>query len=116
MGYLACSIPGFDFEASFSMFNIGFRLCFDFFIWQSICLYQRLSHYFYFLFFLCLVPRIVRSYLLHYGYGETLKFFDEASESAVPPISLTQENGFNEQDSAYALKERQILRQVQNFL
>lgn len=55
---------------------------------------------------------IVRSYLLHYGYGETLKLFDEASESAVPPITLTQENGFNEQDSAYALKERQILRQL----
>lgn len=58
-------------------------------------------------------PRIVRSYLLHYGYEETLQLFDDASGSSVPPISLTQENGFDDHDKLFRLTERRILRQVQ---
>lgn len=56
--------------------------------------------------------RIVRSYLLHYGYEETLQLFDNASGSSVPPISLTQENGFNEHDKIFGLTDRRILRQL----
>lgn len=55
---------------------------------------------------------IVRSYLLHYGYEDTLNSFDMASKSTVPPISIAQENGFNEQDTMYALSQRKTLRQL----
>uniref|UniRef100_A0A5B6Z7V3 Putative ran-binding protein 10 isoform X1 n=1 Tax=Davidia involucrata TaxID=16924 RepID=A0A5B6Z7V3_DAVIN len=55
---------------------------------------------------------IVRSYLLHYGHEDTLKLFDMASKSTVPPISLAQENGFDEQDNMYALNQRKTLRQL----
>ncbi|KAM7515252.1 hypothetical protein LguiA_004835 [Lonicera macranthoides] len=54
---------------------------------------------------------IVRSYLLHYGYEDTLNLFDMASHSTVPPVSLVQENGFSEQET-YALNQRKVLRQV----
>ncbi|XP_008802878.2 ran-binding protein M homolog [Phoenix dactylifera] len=57
--------------------------------------------------------RIIRSYLLHYGYQDTLESFDAESESIYPGV--TQENGIEEQERAYALKHRKILRQlVQN--
>ncbi|XP_072969696.1 ran-binding protein M homolog [Typha angustifolia] len=52
---------------------------------------------------------IVRSYLLHYGYQDTLTSFDIASESNP---SITQENGFCEQIDMYALNNRKILRQL----
>ncbi|KAL0437929.1 UNVERIFIED_CONTAM: Ran-binding protein M [Sesamum latifolium] len=55
---------------------------------------------------------IVRSYLQHYGYEETLKLFDIAGQSTVPPISLVPENGFSEEDSMYALNQRRTLRQL----
>ncbi|CAL5385443.1 unnamed protein product [Camellia sinensis] len=55
---------------------------------------------------------LVRSYLLHYGYEDTLKLFDLASKSSLPPIPLAQENGFNEQDNMYALNQRKALRQL----
>lgn len=55
---------------------------------------------------------IVRSYLLHYGYEDTLKLFDMAGKSSLPPISLAQENGFDEQDNMYALNRRKTLRQL----
>ncbi|KAF7141577.1 hypothetical protein RHSIM_Rhsim06G0114100 [Rhododendron simsii] len=55
---------------------------------------------------------IVRSYLLHYGYEDTLKLFDMAGKSSLPPISLPKENGFNEQDNMYALNRRKTLRQL----
>ncbi|XAR57461.1 hypothetical protein NMG60_11025614 [Bertholletia excelsa] len=55
---------------------------------------------------------IVRSYLLHYGYEDTLKLFDMASKSSLPPISLAQENGFSEQDNMYAINHRKTLRQL----
>ncbi|KAM7519218.1 hypothetical protein LguiB_018180 [Lonicera macranthoides] len=54
---------------------------------------------------------IVRSYLLHYGYEDTLNLFDMASHSTVPPVSLVQENGFSEQET-YALNQRKVLRQL----
>ncbi|GAB2271919.1 hypothetical protein Dimus_006747 [Dionaea muscipula] len=54
---------------------------------------------------------LVRSYLLHYGYEETLNSFDMANRNSVPPISL-QENGYDEQDSSYALSQRKTLRQL----
>lgn len=55
---------------------------------------------------------MVRSYLLHYGYEETLNSFEMASKSTIPPISLDQENGYDEQDIVYALSQRKTLRQV----
>lgn len=59
-----------------------------------------------------LLSRIVRSYLQHYGYEETLKLLDIAGESTVPPISVVPENGVIEEDSMYALNQRTTLRQV----
>ncbi|GAB4844799.1 hypothetical protein Ancab_038186 [Ancistrocladus abbreviatus] len=55
---------------------------------------------------------LVRSYLLHYGYEETLNSFDVANRNSVPPITICQENGFSEQDSSYALSQRKTLRQL----
>ncbi|KAL3513373.1 hypothetical protein ACH5RR_026090 [Cinchona calisaya] len=55
---------------------------------------------------------IIRSYLQHYGYEETLKQFDMASRSTVPPISLGQENGSRETEIAYAMNQRKTLRQL----
>lgn len=59
-----------------------------------------------------LFSRIVRAYLQHYGYEETLKQFDMASRSTVPPIPLVQETRCNEVDTKYAINQRRILRQV----
>ncbi|PQP98861.1 ran-binding protein 10 [Prunus yedoensis var. nudiflora] len=55
---------------------------------------------------------IVRSYLLHYGYEDTLDSFDLASKTIVPPVHIAQENGFDEQDVVFALNERKTLRQL----
>ncbi|KAK6940337.1 SPRY domain [Dillenia turbinata] len=55
---------------------------------------------------------VVRSYLLHYGYEDTLNSFDMASESTIPPVSLVRDSGFNEQDNTYALNQRKTLRQL----
>ncbi|KAI4332306.1 hypothetical protein L6164_017228 [Bauhinia variegata] len=55
---------------------------------------------------------IVRSYLLHYGYEETLNSFDVASRSTVPPICIAQENGNAGQEITYALNQRKTLRQL----
>ncbi|KAF8404247.1 hypothetical protein HHK36_009129 [Tetracentron sinense] len=55
---------------------------------------------------------IVRSYLLHYGYQDTLSSFDWASKNTLPPISAAQANGFSEQGDMYALSHRKILRQL----
>lgn len=63
-----------------------------------------------------LVTRIVRSYLLHYGYEDTLNSFDEASRSTIPPINIVQENGIDDQETTYALNHRKTLRQVHIFL
>ncbi|KOM51338.1 hypothetical protein LR48_Vigan08g216500 [Vigna angularis] len=56
--------------------------------------------------------RIVRSYLLHYGYEDTLNSFDVASKSTVPPIHIAQESGIDEQEITYALNHRKTLRQL----
>ncbi|XP_022155235.1 ran-binding protein 10 [Momordica charantia] len=56
--------------------------------------------------------RIVRSYLQHYGYEDTLNAFDMACKSTVPPIYIAQESGFDEQDIMYALNHRKTLRQL----
>ncbi|GKV35234.1 hypothetical protein SLEP1_g43535 [Rubroshorea leprosula] len=58
------------------------------------------------------MTRLIRSYLLHYGYEDTLKSFDLASKSTVPPVRVAQENGFDEQDICYALNQRKTLRQL----
>ncbi|MBA0746129.1 hypothetical protein Gogos_008671, partial [Gossypium gossypioides] len=55
---------------------------------------------------------LVRSYLLHYGYEDTLNSFDLASKSTIPPICIAQENGFDEQDVVYALNQRKTIRQL----
>ncbi|XP_057469641.1 ran-binding protein M homolog [Actinidia eriantha] len=54
---------------------------------------------------------IVRSYLLHYGYEDTVKFLNMASKNSLPPISLAQENDCSEQDIMYALNRRKALRE-----
>lgn len=54
---------------------------------------------------------IVRSYLLHYGYQDTVNSFDVESGIMSPHIPTPQENGFHEQGDAYALSNRKILRQ-----
>ncbi|KAL4559268.1 hypothetical protein LXL04_031405 [Taraxacum kok-saghyz] len=54
---------------------------------------------------------IVRSYLQHYGYEETLNVFDEASQTSVPPITGIHDNGFDEY-GVYALNHRKILRKL----
>ncbi|KAI3990893.1 hypothetical protein MKX01_026077 [Papaver californicum] len=54
---------------------------------------------------------IIRSYLIHYGYQETLNSFDLASRSTLSPVPVAQENGSTEQEDGYALGHRRILRQ-----
>ena len=56
--------------------------------------------------------RIVRSYLLHYGYQDTLNSFDMESENSALQNPTSQENGIYEHGYAYALNHRKILRQV----
>ncbi|KAB1204808.1 hypothetical protein CJ030_MR8G002620 [Morella rubra] len=58
---------------------------------------------------------IVRSYLLHYGYEDTLNLFDMASKTTVPPVYMAQENGFSEQDIMYALNHRKTLRKFRSI-
>ncbi|KAJ3675514.1 hypothetical protein LUZ60_004556 [Juncus effusus] len=56
---------------------------------------------------------IIRSYLLHYGYQDTLNSFENASETntnANP--NSTKQNGFGGQLEIYALSHRKILRQL----
>ncbi|KAK6793408.1 hypothetical protein RDI58_006861 [Solanum bulbocastanum] len=55
---------------------------------------------------------IVRAYLQHYGYEDTLKTFDVESRSTLPPISFVQENGFAEDINVYSLNQRKVLRQL----
>ncbi|XP_039041839.1 ran-binding protein M homolog isoform X3 [Hibiscus syriacus] len=55
---------------------------------------------------------LVRAYLLHYGYEDTLNSFDLASKSTIPPICIAQENGFDDQDIMYALNQRKTVRQL----
>ncbi|XP_075480299.1 ran-binding protein M homolog [Primulina tabacum] len=52
--------------------------------------------------------RMVRSYLQHYGYEETLRLFDTDAETK----ALVQENGSNEEDGNYALSQRKMIRQM----
>ncbi|KAL1196063.1 Ran-binding protein M [Cardamine amara subsp. amara] len=54
--------------------------------------------------------KLVKDYLLHYGYEETLHAFDLATNSTIPPIPIARENGA--QDTLYALHERKIIRQL----
>ncbi|CAN6808734.1 unnamed protein product [Brassica oleracea] len=56
--------------------------------------------------------RLVKNYLLHFGYEETFQAFNLATKSTVPPIYFAQEDGVEVQDTAYALNERKILRQL----
>ncbi|XP_076897367.1 ran-binding protein M homolog [Bidens hawaiensis] len=51
---------------------------------------------------------IVRSYLQHYGYEETLNAFDAASQTSVPPVSFHNHGSFD----TYALNHRKILRKL----
>uniref|UniRef100_I1P1A5 Uncharacterized protein n=1 Tax=Oryza glaberrima TaxID=4538 RepID=I1P1A5_ORYGL len=51
---------------------------------------------------------IVRSYLLHYGYQDTLNSFDMASETDPPS---NHQNGYGEPPEMYGLSHRKLLRQ-----
>lgn len=57
---------------------------------------------------------VVRAYLLHYGYQDTLLAFDAASGNMVSPvIFMAQENGDKMVDEeSYALDRRKVLRQL----
>lgn len=55
---------------------------------------------------------LVRSYLMHYGYEDTLNSFDSTSNDTVPSICRLQENGSDKQDIEYALNKRKTLRQL----
>ncbi|KAG7593967.1 LIS1 homology motif [Arabidopsis thaliana x Arabidopsis arenosa] len=55
---------------------------------------------------------LVKTYLLHYGYEETLNAFNLATQTTVPPIHIDQENAIDEDDSSYALKQRKNFRQL----
>ncbi|KAL1533830.1 ran-binding protein M [Salvia divinorum] len=57
---------------------------------------------------------IVRSYLQHYGYGETLKHLDIDLQSIMPSISAAPEDGASEEDTMYAFNQRRTLRQLIN--
>lgn len=63
-----------------------------------------------------MVIRLVKTYLLHYGYQETLNAFDLATESALPPVDIAQEGGFNEQEVSFALQDRKNIREVLNLI
>ncbi|XP_011628600.1 ran-binding protein 10 isoform X2 [Amborella trichopoda] len=55
---------------------------------------------------------IVRSYLLHYGYQDTLTSFDIASKGTFPSSPIEhQNNGTIEVEEMYALSHRKLLRQ-----
>lgn len=77
----------------------------------NYCSYTSV-YFFQFMIRLYFMIRLVRSYLLHYGYEETLISFDLAGKSTIPPICIAQENAFDEQDIMYALNQRRTLRQV----
>ena len=53
--------------------------------------------------------RIVRSYLLHYGYQDTLNAFDMANATDPP---TNRQNGHAEPPEMYGLSHRKLLRQV----
>ncbi|XP_071716338.1 ran-binding protein M homolog [Rutidosis leptorrhynchoides] len=53
---------------------------------------------------------VVRSYLQHYGYTETLEVFDQATQESVPPITGFHDNGFNEH--MYKVEDRKNLRKL----
>ncbi|KAL4183977.1 hypothetical protein AMTRI_Chr11g157700 [Amborella trichopoda] len=56
---------------------------------------------------------IVRSYLLHYGYQDTLTSFDIASKGTFPSSPIEhQNNGTIEVEEMYALSHRKLLRQL----
>lgn len=52
---------------------------------------------------------IVRSYLLHYGYQDTLSSFDAASETDPP---ANHQTGYGEPPEMYGLSHRKMLRQL----
>ncbi len=58
---------------------------------------------------------IVRAYLLHYGYHDTLAAFDAASGGSFPPVVCTpHEDGNNGtlDDDTFALDQRKVLRRL----
>ncbi|CAF1930175.1 hypothetical protein Bca4012_072857 [Brassica carinata] len=52
---------------------------------------------------------LVKSYLLHYGYEETLNAFNLATKTTVPPILIAQENAIDDEDD---LHQRKTLRKL----
>ncbi|KAH9331513.1 hypothetical protein KI387_003621, partial [Taxus chinensis] len=58
--------------------------------------------------------RIVRSYLMHYGYQDTLKSFDTASGNTFPPVIFSPQEMGNESlnEESYALEHRKLLRKL----
>ncbi|XP_002992236.2 ran-binding protein M homolog [Selaginella moellendorffii] len=55
---------------------------------------------------------IVRAYLLHYGYQETLEAFDDACGGTFPSVVGLKDNGVKPVQENYALHERNALRRL----
>ncbi|BBN00100.1 Ran-binding protein 9/10 [Marchantia polymorpha subsp. ruderalis] len=56
---------------------------------------------------------VVRTYLLHYGYQDTLTAFDVASGGTFPPVVVAPEGPVTGNDTeSYALEQRKILRKL----
>ncbi|CAN0890107.1 Ran-binding protein M homolog [Linum grandiflorum] len=55
---------------------------------------------------------LVRSYLQHYGYDETLNSFELDSKSTFPLLSMSKEDVYDAQNVLYASEQRSELRQL----
>ncbi|CAM8989204.1 unnamed protein product [Rhodiola kirilowii] len=55
---------------------------------------------------------IVRSYLVHYGYEDTLKAYDSATNISETHANASSENGIAKHDDMYQLSQRRIIREI----
>uniref|UniRef100_A0A7N0RDZ8 Uncharacterized protein n=1 Tax=Kalanchoe fedtschenkoi TaxID=63787 RepID=A0A7N0RDZ8_KALFE len=55
---------------------------------------------------------IVRSYLVHYGYEDTLRAFDTVHNTSDMRTDASNENGITKHDDIYQLRQRRALREI----
>uniref|UniRef100_A0A7N0RIL8 LisH domain-containing protein n=1 Tax=Kalanchoe fedtschenkoi TaxID=63787 RepID=A0A7N0RIL8_KALFE len=63
-------------------------------------------------FFLDPFSSIVRSYLVHYGYEDTLRAFDTVHNTSDVLTDASNENGITKHDDIYQLRQRRALREI----